>query len=72
MHRVRHGYPSLPADPTIGRVHRSVVGSFMPVKLIFPLYLTTHFSLLNLTVHPAVVRTRIPNREAIDNSVWGV
>ena len=58
----------MPADLTIGRVHRSVVGSFMPVKLIFPLYLTTHFSLLNLTVHPAVVRTRIPNREAIDNS----
>ena len=58
----------LPADPTIGRVHRSVVGSFMPVKIIFPLYLTTHFSLSNLTVHPAAVRTRILNREAIDNS----
>ena len=55
-------------DPTIGRVHKSVVGSFMPVKVIFPLYLTTHFSLSNLTVHPAAVRTPIPNSEAIDNS----
>jgi len=55
-------------DPTIGRVHRSVAGSFMPVKIIFPLYLTTHFLLSNLIVHPAAVRTRIPNREAIDNS----
>ena len=62
----------LPADPTIGRVHRSVVGSFIPVKIIFPLYLTTHFSLSNLTVHPAAVRTRIPNKEVIDNSgtIW--
>ena len=58
----------LPAEPTIGSVHRSVVGSFIPVKIIFPLYFTTHFSMSNLTVHPASVRTRIPNREAIDNS----
>ena len=40
----------LPAEPTIGRVHRSVVGSFMPVNIIVPLYLTTHFLLPNLTV----------------------
>ena len=58
----------LPADPTIGRVHRSVIGSFMPVKIILPLYLTTHFSMSNLTVHPASVTTRILNREAMDNS----
>ena len=58
----------LPADPTIGSVHRSVVGSFMPVKIMFPLYLTTHFSLSNLTVQPAAVRTRIPNKDAMDNS----
>ena len=58
----------LPAEPTIGRVHRSVAGSFTPVKIIFPLYLTTHFLMSNLTVQPAAVRTRIPKREAIDNS----
>ena len=62
----------LPAEPTIGRVHRSVAGSFTPVKIIFPLYLTTHFSMSNLTVQPAAVSTRIPKREAIDNSgtIW--
>ena len=58
----------LPAEPTIGRVHRSVAGSFTPVKIIFPLYLTMHFLISNLTMHPAAVRTRILNREAIDNS----
>ena len=58
----------LPVEPTIGRVHRSVVGSFMPVNIILPLYLTTHYSMSNLTVHPASVSTRIPKREAIDNS----
>jgi len=58
----------LPAEPTIGRVHRSVVRSFMPVNIILPLYLITHFSLSNLTVHPASVSTRILKREAIDNS----
>ena len=58
----------LPAEPTIGKVHRSVVRSFMPVNIILPLYLTTHFSMSNLTVHPASVSTRIPKREAIDNS----
>ena len=62
----------LPADPTIGSIHRSVVGSFMPVKIFFPLYLTTHLLMSNLTVHPTAVRTRIPNREALDNSgtIW--
>ena len=55
-------------EPTIGRVHRSVIRSFMPVNIILPLYLTTHFSMSNLTVHPASVSTRIPKREAIDNS----
>ncbi len=62
----------LPADPTIGSVHRSVVGSFMLGKIIFPSYLTTRLLMSNFTVHPAAVRTRIPNREAIDNSgmIW--
>ena len=40
----------------------------MPVKILFPLHLTTHFLLSNLTVHPAAVRTQIPNKDAIDNS----
>ncbi len=40
----------------------------MPIKIILPLYLTTHFLLSNFTVHPTSVSTRIPKREAIDNS----
>ncbi len=58
----------LPAGPTIGRVQRSVVGSFMLIEIILPLYLTTHFLLSNFTVHPASVSTWIPKREAMDNS----
>ena len=53
----------LSAGPTKGRVHRSVVGSFMPTNIILPLYLTTHFLMSNLTVHPASVSTWIPKRE---------
>ncbi len=55
----------LPAGPMIGRVQRSVIGSFMPIKIILPLYLTTHFLLSNFTVHPASVSTQIPKREAM-------
>jgi hypothetical protein len=40
----------------------------MPIKTILPLYLTTHFLLSNFTVHPASVCTRIPKKEAMDNS----
>ncbi len=58
----------LPARPTIGRIHRSVARSFKPTKIVLSLYFTTHFLLSNWTVHPASVRTRIPNREAMDNS----
>ena len=59
----------LPVELMIGRVHRSVVGSFMPVNIILPFYLTTHFSMSNfLTVHPASMSTWIPKRKAIDNS----
>jgi hypothetical protein len=33
----------LPAGPRIGRVQRSIIGSFMLIKIILPLYLTTPF-----------------------------
>ncbi len=49
-----------------GRVHKSVVVSFTPRKIIALLYQTMQLYLLNVTVHPASVRTRIPNSEAID------
>ncbi len=58
----------LPAGPMIGRVQRSVVGSFIPTKIVLLLYLMTHFLLSNFTVHPTSISTRIPKREAMDNS----
>jgi hypothetical protein len=51
-----------------GRVHKSVAGSFTPRKIMAPLYRTMQLVLSNVTVHPASVRTRIPNSEAIDRS----
>ncbi len=59
---------ALPAGLMIRRVQRSVVGSFIPTKIVLPLYLMTHFLLSNFTMHPASVSTRIPKREAMDNS----
>ena len=47
------------------RVHRSVDGSLYPRKITILLYLTTHFSLSKVTVHPALHSTRIPNKDAI-------
>ncbi len=52
-------------SPVIGRVHRSVLGSLYPHKIILLLYLTTHFLSLNVTVHSALHNTLIPNSDAI-------
>jgi hypothetical protein len=52
-------------DPN-GRVHRLVVGSLVPRRMTFPSYLTTHSPFVNVTLHPASVRTRIPKRDAMD------
>ena len=51
----------------IGNVHRSVAGSFAPAKIPVPLYHTSHFSLSNTTLHPALHNGQIPIREAIFN-----
>ena len=51
-----------------GRVHKSVAGSFTPRKIMAPLYRTMQLFLSNITVHPASVRTQMPNSEAIDRS----
>ena len=51
----------------IGSVHRSVDGSFVPLKIIFPLYHTLQFVLVNTTLHPALHRTLMPINNAIDN-----
>jgi hypothetical protein len=46
-------------------VHRSVDGFLYPVKIIRPLYHTSHFLTSNHTPHPALHRGRIPNSKAI-------
>jgi hypothetical protein len=51
-------------SPVIGRVHRSVLGSLYPCKIILLLYPTMHFSSLNVTVHPAFHNTLMPNSDA--------
>ncbi len=50
-----------------GNVQRSVAWSFLPAKITVPLYHTSHFSLSNTTLHPALHKGRIPIREAIFN-----
>jgi hypothetical protein len=51
-----------------GRVHKSVAQSFMPFKIMFPLYQMTHLFLLNVTSHLASVNTHIANNETIDRA----
>jgi hypothetical protein len=57
-----------------GSVQRSVTGSLAPRKIILLLYRTIHSVVVNVTLQPASVRTRIPNREAIERSgmMWPV
>ena len=51
----------------IGNVQRSVARSFSPAKITAPLYQTSHFSLSNTTLHPALHKGQIPIRDAIFN-----
>ena len=48
----------------IGNTHKSVFGSLLPVKIIFPLYLTEHAVFVNITIHPTLHNIQIPMREA--------
>ena len=52
-------------SPVIGRVHRSVLGSSYPCKIILLLYRTMHFLSSNVMVHPALHNTLMPNSNAI-------
>ncbi len=52
----------------IGRVHKSVAGSLYPLKITLPLYITSHLSLLNITVHPTLQSGQIPIKDAIFKS----
>ncbi len=49
----------------IGRVHRSVVGSLYPCKIMLPLYTTSHFLLSNMTLQPTLYSKRMPMSDAI-------
>ncbi len=51
----------------MGSVHRSVDGSFFPLKITLPLYHTLQLVLVNNTLHPALHRTLIPINNAIVN-----
>ncbi len=50
---------------TMGRVHRSVDGSLYPRSMRLSLKLTSHLSLSNTTLHPALHNTLIPKCEAM-------
>ncbi len=52
----------------VGSIHKLVALSFPPSNIILLLYHTVHYNLSNLTLHPALVNTTIPNRDAIKSS----
>ncbi len=49
----------------MGRVHRSLVGSLNPIKITFPLQMTSHFLSSKFTWHPALHNTQMPRSDAI-------
>ena len=55
------------ASDVIGRVQRSVQGSLYPLKIKFPLYMTSQYFSVNVTVHPALHKILIPTNDAIVN-----
>jgi hypothetical protein len=58
----------------IGNVHRSVEGSLTPRKITFPLNITSHFILSNVTVQPALHNGLIPINDAMARcgTIWPV
>ena len=58
--------PTLPLAG-IDSIHKSIVGSLKPVKIVLPVYFMSHFSLSKVTVHPALQRGRMPMRDAMVN-----
>ena len=58
--------PTLPLVG-IGSIHKSVVGSLKPVKIVLPLSFTSKFELSKVTVHPVLQRGQMPMRDAMVN-----
>jgi hypothetical protein len=54
----------MPFDPN-RRVLKFVKQSFLPRKIMEPLYPTTHLLLSKVTLQPALVNTGMPKSEAI-------
>ncbi len=54
-------------DPR-GRFHMSVEGSFLPCRIMLPLYPTMHVCLSKVTSQPMFVRTCIPNNDVMERS----
>ncbi len=52
----------------IGRVQRSVLRSLSPLKITHPSYMTSHLTSSNTTLHPTLLRGRIPISEAVFRS----
>ena len=61
------GFPAVALLAWRGSVHKSVLGSLNPVKIILLLYITSHLSSVNNTLHPCLHRTRMPMRDAMVN-----
>ncbi len=53
------------SSPLIGSVHKLVAMSLNPCKITLPLYITSHLSLWNIRVHPALQISQIPIRDAM-------
>ncbi len=56
----------------IGNIHKSMEGSFVPHKITLLLLITLQYFLVNNTLHPALHRTRMPIKDAINNlgTMW--
>ncbi len=60
-------WEDMPGVPN-GRVHKSVAGSFQPVKITLPLYQTLHVCLSSVMSQPTLVNTCMPKRDAMERS----
>jgi hypothetical protein len=64
----RHSPGVVPTVPCgIGSIHKSVDGYLLPVKTTFPLNISSHFLLSNITLHPALQRSQMPMWDGIVN-----
>jgi hypothetical protein len=65
----------LMASDVIGSVQRSVWGSLYPLKINFPLYMTSQYFSVNITLQPALHRILMPTKDSIVNlgqcGPWG-